>query len=340
MNTLVRMLLTMAMIFSAVASADELVMKNGSRIIGKLVSSEDGLVVFDTPFAGKINIKNANIDVIRTEETATVQMKDGQVYRNKKVVATEDTLIMQRAGEEPREYDIDDIALVNPAPWQLGEGYNFNGRSSLAFQSERGNSDTDDTSADYLVEWRSLKDRYESRGYLERGVANGDDVTDRWELRNTYDRFTSDAADYYWGGKLRFEYDQFADLDLRTVLGPHFGKQFFSSKRLTLKVEAGPVYVDEQFDIAEDNNYWGMNWDVNLESDILGFGTTLYVLHDGTFNFDSADEPLLNATMGLRMPLILGFETSVQARWEYNGGAPLDTEELDETYSFRIGYSW
>ncbi|MEM0953053.1 MAG: DUF481 domain-containing protein [Pseudomonadota bacterium] len=320
--------------------ADEMVMKNGSRVFGKLISAEAGLVVFDTPFAGKINVKTENIDVIKTDETATIQMADGQIYQDKQIVATQDTLTMQRAGQAPRTYDIDDIALVNPPAWKLGEGYSFTGRTSASLAAERGNADTEDVTADYELTWRSLKDRYDTRGYVERGVANGQDVSNSWQLRNKYDHFTKEDGDYYWGAKLRLEFDEFADLDLRTVVGPHFGKQFFSSKRLTLSAETGPVYVDEQFDVAEDNNYWGMNWDLNLESDILGFGTTLYVLHDGTFNFDSADEPLLNATVGLRMPLIFGFETSVQARFEYNGGAPEDTEELDETYSFRIGYAF
>ncbi|MEE4659695.1 MAG: DUF481 domain-containing protein [Halieaceae bacterium] len=329
-----------ALVFAAASSADEMVMKNGSRLVGKLISAEGGLVVFDTPFAGEISVKSANIDTIRTDETVTVQMADGQVFREKQIVASGDTLTMQRAGEAPRAYDIDDIALVNPPAWKLGEGYHFSGRSSAAFAAQRGNADTDDVNADYQATWQSLRDRYDSRGYFERGLANGEDVSNSWQLRNKYDHFTQAEGEYYWGGKLRLEFDEFADLDLRTVVGPHFGKQFFSSKRLTLSAEAGPVYVDEQFDVAEDNNYWGMNWDLNLESDILGFGTTLYVLHDGTFNFDSADEPLLNATVGLRMPLIYGFETSVQARFEYNGGAPGNTEELDEAYSFRIGYAW
>ena len=326
--------------FAISANADELVMKNGSRVIGKLISAESGLVVFDTPFAGEISVKTSNIDVIRTDETVTVQMADGQVYRDEQITATEDTLTIQRSGQAPRSYDIDEIALVNPPAWKLGEGYNFTGRTSASLAAERGNADTEDVTADYELTWRSLRDRYDTRGYLERGVANGEDVSNSWQLRNKYDRFTQEDGDYYWGAKLRLEFDEFADLDLRTVVGPHFGKQFFSSKRLTLSAETGPVYVDEQFDVAEDNNYWGMNWDINLESDILGFGTTLYVLHDGTFNFDSSDEPLLNATVGLRMPLIFGFETSVQARFEYNGGAPEDTEELDETYSFRIGYAF
>jgi len=35
--------------------ADELIMKNGSRLIGTVVSAGGGTVVLDTPFAGDIS---------------------------------------------------------------------------------------------------------------------------------------------------------------------------------------------------------------------------------------------------------------------------------------------
>ncbi len=44
-----------------VVSADELLMKNGSRLIGTLVSAENGSVKFKTPFAGELKIKLKNI---------------------------------------------------------------------------------------------------------------------------------------------------------------------------------------------------------------------------------------------------------------------------------------
>ncbi len=114
----------------------------------------------------------------------------------------------------------------------------------------------------------------------------------------------------------------------------------FETSLLDLKGEIGPVYVDEQFDVAEDNDYYGALLEFEAESDIIGFGTTLYMLHDTTLNFDSIDEPLSNTTLGIRMPILFGFETSFQARWEYNGGAPDDVDTTDETYTFRIGYAW
>lgn len=337
-----RLLAPLVVLFLAsAASADVMVMKNGSRIIGTLVSGGGGTIKFDTPWGGTLEVKGENVLSIQTESKNTVLMQDGEIFRDKQLVATERTLVMQRDEEPARRYPIDEIKLVNPAPWLLGEGYNFTGRTSLAFEAERGNSETDEWDADYRVEWRSLRNRFVSRGLLEYDKASGEDVADSWEVRNKYDRFYNpDDPDNYWGGKLRFEYDKFADLDLRTLVGPHIGREFFDSDLLRLRGEIGVVYVDEQFKVAEDNDYYGSLLEFEGESDIIGFGTTLYLYHDTTLNFDEPDEPLSNTTLGLRMPIIYGFETAFEARWEYNGGAPDDVDTTDETYSFRIGYAW
>ena len=188
--------------------------------------------------------------------------------------------------------------------------------------------------------WRSLRDRYTIRGDWELDRQNNQKTDDNWRLRMKYDRFRGETQQNYIGGKMRFEYDRFQDLDLRTIVGPHIGRQFFSRPILNLEAELGPVYVDENFDEAEDNDFPGALWEVAATSNVLGFGTELYLRHDGILNMDEPEDLLLNTTLGIRFPLILGFETKLEAEWEYDGGAVEDVDELDETYNLRIGYSW
>ena len=132
----------------------------------------------------------------------------------------------------------------------------------------------------------------------------------------------------------------FADLDLRTIFGPHIGREFFGTRLLRLEAEVGPVWVDEQFGVAEDEDWPGALWVVEAESDIVGFGTTIYVEHDGTLNFDDIDGVLLNTTIGIKLPLIFGFQTALEAKYEYDGGAVENVDDLDETFNFKLGYSW
>lgn len=328
-----------AMLISAGSQADELIMNNGSRIIGTLISADSGKVVFNTPFAGDIDIVEGNIKTIITDTNVTLLMKDGRAYKDKRIVLAEEGLVAMSDDEPPIRFEVMEIEMVNPEPWQLGEGYKWFGEANTAALLERGNTDSDEMDLDFKSIWRSLVDRYTVRGIMELDEANGEKNKNNWRLRNKYDRFSDTDPDNYWGVQAVFAYDEFADLDLRTTVGPYIGREFYGSDLLTLSGEVGVVYVDEQFDVAEDDDFYGGNWELSITSDIIP-RTELYIQQYGVLNFDEIDGVLLDTIIGIKLPILYGFQASVEAKFEYDGGAVVGVDDLDETYSFKIGYSW
>jgi putative salt-induced outer membrane protein YdiY len=320
--------------------ADRLYLQNGSVLIGTLVRAENDVVIFNTPFAGDIKVAKGNVERIITDQTVVLMMQDGKVYRDRRIDAGEKALVAIAEGKEPVALVSSDIKSINPESWKLGDGYKWSGTIRAAGEFERGNSDTDEWDIAAKTVWRSLKDRYTVDGDFERDLKDGSKTSDNWTVNGKYDRFNRRDPRNYWGGKVRFEYDQFADLDLRTTVGPHIGRQLVDTDALSLSGEIGPVWVDEQFNTAEDNDYPGVLWLLAATSDIIGFGTTLYLDHDGTFNAEDTDNLIVNTTVGLKIPLPLGFETGFEAKWEYDGGAVEDVDELDETYNLFVGYAW
>ncbi|MAT91257.1 MAG: hypothetical protein CME59_01515 [Halioglobus sp.] len=327
------------LLLGAGARADQLVMHNGSLLIGTLVSADDKGVVFNTPFAGDITIARGTIKTIVTDGNVDLLMRDGTVYRDKRIVAQGEDLVVLSDEARPVRFDAPDIRLVNPEPWRLGEGYKWFGRFNTALQSERGNTDTDELDLELESIWRSLEDRYTLRAEWEIDESNGERNKYRWLLRDKYDRFSREDPDNYVGFQLVASHDQFADLDLRTGLGPYLGRQFFEHPYLTLHAELGLVYVDEQFDMAEDNDFWGSNWEVRLSSEVIR-GLEFYLDQTGVYNFVQSSDLILNTTAGLRFPLIFGFEAAAEAVYEYDGGAVEGVDTTDETYKFKLGYRW
>jgi putative salt-induced outer membrane protein YdiY len=337
---LIRCFMVLALVlFAGAANTDELIMKNGSRLVGTLVSSDENDVVFNTPFADDITINQDNIETIITEQHVTLLMEDGTVYRDKKIVTQGEALVVFDTDQQPVLFDVADIKMLNPEPWRLGEGYKWFGEANVALESERGNTDSDETDLDFETVWRSLEDRYTIRGSGEVDKSNGDKTKNEWKLRNKYDRFSKTDPDNYYGVQAAFEHKEFADVDLRTIVGPYVGRQFFERKFLALRGEVGLVYVDEQFDVAEDDDYWGSNWELRLVSGIIP-NTELYVKQDGILNFDETSNVILNTTVGLGLPLIYGFKVAAEAKYEYDGGAVDDVDNTDRTYNFKLGYDW
>lgn len=332
-------LLLVVALTSVGLQADELTMKNGSRLVGEVVSSESGHIVFKTPFAGEIKISSENVLEVRTVNPVTLKMSDGTIYKDKLIVSTEQGTAVRNEGETPTYFKAGDIAYVNPEPWLLGEGYKWSGDVNTAMVLERGNTDSDEYDFDFKSTWRSLDDRYILSGMYERDESNGVTDKNQWRIGGKYDRFSNQDSETYYGGQLVFYHDEFADLDLRTTVGPYIGRQFYESNLLTLSGEVGAVYVDERFDVAEDGDFYGANWAFSMTSDIIP-RTELYAEQTGVLNFDQIDGVLVDTIIGLRFPLVYGLQTAFEIKLEYDGGAVDDVDKLDQTYSFKLGYSW
>ena len=338
---LLRQLLIPVALFicSQPALADELLMKNGSRLIGNLVSAEGGKVLFDTPFAGKIRVAAENIKRITTADPVTLLLDDGSMYREGRIVATTSGMAVVANGEQPVRFQAAAIDLVNPPPWKLGDGYHWFGQFSSGMLLERGNTDTDKVDLDFDSAWRSLEERYILRGLWELNEDNGGKNKDKRQLRAKYDRFSSKDPDNYYGLQVLLEQDPFADLDLRTTFGPYLGRQFYENDLLTLSGEVGVVHVDQQFNVSEDNNFWASNWGLRLTSDVIP-RTKLYLNQNGAVNWGDINGVIFNTTLGLGFPLLYGFQGEVEAKWEYDGGAVEGVHDTDATYKFKLGYSW
>jgi putative salt-induced outer membrane protein YdiY len=329
-----------ALLIAQSGYADEIRMKNGSRLIGELISIESDKVIFSTPFAGKITITQDNVDRIITETPVTLKMQDGTVYEDRQIIATEKAMLVEAEDEAPVIFDTTDIEMVNPEPWKLGIGYDWSGRFSLAAEAERGNSDSDEWDLKAESVWLSLKDRYTLKGNMEFEESRGVKTEDNWYLFSKYDRFLEPGSQNYRGAKLSFEYDKFEDIDLRTVLGPHFGRQFAKSERFKLEMELGPVWVHEQYSDDSNEDWAGALWFIDASTDIIGFGSTLYLDHDGILKVEEPSETILNAVIGIRFPIVGGFETAFEVEYEYDGGAVDGIDKLDTTYNLRLGYAW
>ena len=325
--------------FSAGTVADELLMKNGSRIIGTLKGAADGKVEFETDFAGTISVDVDDIETAFTDSEVTLLLTDGRLIENQRVATAGDEMVVMNADNEAVVFDVEDIGQLNPEPWQLGYGYKWFGDARLALLLERGNTETEEFIGSANSTWRSLEDRYSIVASYEYDEANGVRTKNKWRWRNKYDRFTANP-DNYFGVLLGFEGDEFIDLDLRTTFGPYIGRQFLETQLISVRGEVGLVYVDEQYDIQEDNDYPGANWGLHLTSDYFGGESTFYIDHDGILNFDETDALVLNTTIGISFPLVLGLEAGLELRYEYDGGVADGVEDLDETYNLVVGYSW
>ena len=312
---------------------DEIVLKNGSRILGTITGSRDGVVSVDTDFAGTVSIELAQVETLNSAVPTTLLLADNTVVRDVPLQVDAGQLVA--AGAPPRP--LEELAVVNPEPWELGEGYKWTGLINFAWLLERGNADKDELDYRFETEWRSTRDRYRLSFRGEEDEANNVKTAQRNELHQTT-YFLTDPN--YWGLLAQAEKDKFADLELRWLAGPYIGRQFLDTPLISVAGELGLSYVTEEFFIAEDQDYTATNWDIDVSSDYLGGDSRIYLHQFGLWNLDNTSDVVVNTTLGLSFPLLFNFEAAAEILWEYDSGAVDGVEELDETYAIRIGYTW
>lgn len=319
------------------AALDRVVLKNGSTVLGTVTGSRDGVISVDTDFAGTLEIAQDQIVALHSSEPMVLQLADGTVLEAQPLMVQDEQLVV--SGTVPgTTFSITDLSRIDPEPWELGYGYNWTGLVNFALQVQRGNTDTDELDYKLDTKWRSVDDRYTLRMDGELDKSNGIKNADNWTVLGKYDRFLEDR--WYMGVNMSIEQDEFADLDLRYYLGPYMGREFYTDPIFMLEAEAGLAYVNEDFIVAEDQDYPGANWNLKMSSNYLGGDSRLYIDHLGIWNLDDTSDMILNTTFGLAFPLLFGLEAAAEVLLEYDSGAVAGVEELQETYKLRIGYGW
>jgi len=337
---------------------------DGSLIVGTIVDIRDDKLYLATQFDEEdLEISIELVVSFEWLQPTEVLLKDG-------TTTSLDSLIVS-SGQVTSSDEVGalgDIAVMNPRAWERGEGYHWTGDTSAALVVNRGNTETDELDVAVNSVVRSTRDRYTVNGRIDKdSSANADydasspegpqnrrwiDTADNWKLLGKYDYFLADSRNYV-GANVAVEADALAAIDLRTYVGPYFGRNLVAKSYLTLDGELGAAYVQtdyiapkgcEQRGVAQaiscDNlseNYGAVNWNLTGESSILGGDSKLYLRHIGILGVTGSDQLLLKTTAGLSFPLVFGFQAAAEITVDYD--ASLDTE-VDQKYNFRIGYAW
>ncbi len=340
---LVAMFLTV--VLAGPVTADELLMRDGSRILGTIVKKDNGVLEFKTSYAGVIKVKWAEIEEVRADEPFRVMLQNDEIVMTTAIRNTDDVVTLETGTPDapaPVELAQTEVAYIKPEDWRLGKGYKLTGRANFAFESNRGNTDTDELEFDADLTYRRLKDRFVAFAELERDRDNErkKDVTtaDNWKLSTRYHRFITKK--WFYGGVLAADADDKADRELRLVAGPLVGYQFFESRPMNLRTELAITRVHEEFKNESDNNYTAAGWGINFDKYLFDEFMQFYHRQNGLMSFDDYSDIVWDTWTGLRFPLVYGFVASTEVQTEYDGGAAKEADDLDTTYLLKLGYAW
>ena len=248
MNRCVSFVLTICLTLLSVTSifADQITLKNGDRLTGKIIKQDDEKIILQTEFAGVITISKTNVDKIQLE---TAFVKEEKVEAPAEIVKEEkpaaETTKKTEVTTEKTEEETENKAVVNaPAKRQSGFTEGWDGAANIGFSLTSGNADTATFTAGVRAEKSGENDKWTT--YLNtlwnRNKVAGVNVTTSNAIWGglRYDRKISGRL--FGFGSFDFERDKPQLLNFRSVIGGGLGYHVIKNDQTELDVFGGAAW--------------------------------------------------------------------------------------------------
>jgi len=351
MRKLILSTLAVCLWLGATLHADQVTLKNGDRLTGKIVNMGDGKLVVDTEQAGQITVPMGNVATFQSDAALAIHMKDGTVLNQPAVAAGPDQFaIAEGTAVRPQTFALADVASINPPPKPEPK---WTGSISGAVTSTHGNTKSEAVSANISVMRRSEKDRTTAGadyGKSKQTDRERDPVTGEKEERTTEDWWRARAQyDYFFTKKFfgfingRYEKDSVADLDRRVVVGGGAGYQWIETDRTNFSTNLGLASLYEKYDVdppADDSNSQiSAQLGYNLDHKITN---TLRFVHDLTYypSLEQFSDYYLTTTAELRANLTKTMFANFRVIFNYDESPAPGQGSTDVKYILGVGITF
>lgn len=320
------------------ALADTLVMNNGDRLTGTVVSKQADSLTLATPYAGRITVKWSQVRQLVSDQPVQVILEDDTRLTGT-LLPTEDGKVRIKAGEvmETAPIALNDVRYINP-PTEVTGGVKVRGNINAGANVSSGNTDTEQYHVDAEVVARTLDNRYTVGATFNRSTDDGTETASNATGYGKYDHFLTEK--WYAYTNALFTRDEFKDLKLRTTLGLGSGYQFHESEALNLSLEGGLTYVNEDFYNKEDDSYPAGRWALDYNRLLFGTRLRFFHYHEGLAGLEDVDDILILSKTGIRAPLAQGMTASAQVDVDWDNTPAAGNDSTDTRYLLNLGYEW
>jgi len=321
------------------AVADEVRLKNGGVLPGKIVGMEDGKLVLKTSYAGEISIEWSEVATLRTDSPVHVVIEHDTYYASSEGIIElgEDERIKLKT-DEMQEVTSHDLATVKSINAEAQPSTKMKATIKSGIDIEKGNTDKEEYHLDGELIVRTELDRYTIRGEFDLEKSNNKKTDDNWKVYGRYDYFL--ANKWFLTGFSVFEKDQFKDIDLRSTLGGGVGYQFFEEALKELQVQAGLSFVFENFIDAEDDEHLEGIWALEYDRWLFEKKFKFYHKHMGFVGLEDIEDWRVETITGFQIPVYRRLAVGTQFDWDYDNTPSSEEKEWDWELLLTVGWNY
>jgi putative salt-induced outer membrane protein YdiY len=254
--------------FPGLLAADQLTLKNGDRVTGKIVKKDGDKIAVKSDLMGEVTIPWSSVTAIASDEPLSVVLQDGKTVTGK--VATVEGKVQIAAASAP----LPEVASIRNAVEQAayerlqhpGWLELWAGTLDLGLAATRGNAKTETftTALTAIRATRTDKTTVYFNQIYATATVNQKSAETAQAVRGGWAHNRNLGARLFVNVFNDYEFDRFQNLDLRFVGGGGLGYSTIKTERAKLDVLAGADYNREQFSTPLTRNsaeaFWGDDW--------------------------------------------------------------------------------
>ena len=241
---------------SSAVFADQVTLKNGDRLTGKVVKSDGKTLVLHTDAAGDVTIQFAAIQDIKTDEQLHVSLKGGKTAVGP-VTTTDGKIEIATKTGGTVEASKEDVTVIRNDAEQLaydkslhpGLMHGWNGGANVGFSIARGNSESENLALAFNAVHPTLNDKitlYASSIFTKNNLPSPGLVAANLQQGGLrYDRNVNPRLFVFVGADFMSNALQF--LDLRAAYSGGFGYHAVKTDNTTLNFLGGINYTHETY---------------------------------------------------------------------------------------------
>lgn len=328
------------------APPDIVTLKNGSIVYGEVVEMSAGELYVKTAFTVDeiVKVKWADVAKLAVTHPLPIHLKDGTIIIGTVTEGPDGSVIVKATSlQESLTIPMDSIKSVNPL---IQRPVVYNGSLQIGLTQTTGNSHQRNASMIGEFVGRSKQLRLSLLGRYVYG-----DSEERLNTRNSRGTIKLDffvSKRFFWFASAYFEQDTFQDLKMRTALSSGPGFQFIEQNDfdvpwlsdMSLYVETGLAYFNEDFRLAEDKSTFRGRFSVKFNWPFFDERITLYHYQETYPSLQNFKDFYLTMDNGVRLKLFDGLTSSIQVTTRYNNNPPPGTTDTDNLYLVSFGYSF
>jgi putative salt-induced outer membrane protein YdiY len=327
-------LMTVLMLVLLHSQAAVVVLDNGDRLSGELVSLSANVLVLKSAIYGELELPWKKVVELSSDDAVVVQLTDGSISHGRVSLSQQGLLVIEPGDLEPSSFlQKSDVALFNPPV--IDRVLRLEGRASLGGVFNRGNSEDDSVSFDTEIVARTPDHRYTLAAEVNEAESNGISTTSNRALSVQYDTFLSEKE--YLFLNARGERDQLADLELRSSVGGGYGYQFFENDRAKLSTEYGLAYIKEEYQLAPDESFPSLSLGLNYERKFWKRRLVFFNTNDLLVSLEDAADSSAKMKWGIRVPIVDNVNVATQLNMAYDNMPPPGIKKTDTSLVFNVG---